>query len=329
MRLNRRHLQLALGAIWLLDGALQLQPFMFTTGFARRVIAPAATHQPAFVAFPVHRAASLIASNHVLVDVVFAGVQLAIGAALLSRSTAKAGLVATVGWAAGVWYFGEGLGGIASGHSTMLAGAPGAAAVYALVAVSAWPENPVAAAARARRRGSLLSRAAGRLRGGRSDLAPRTFAVVAWVVVWGTGSLLQLLPGQNSGHGLESELFAAAAGAPPWLATTDRYLGHLAANNGWVAVALGLVELLVGVLALRPGSWRLVASSAGIVLALAQWVLGQGMGQIYSGHATDPNAGLVIAVLGLAVASAGPAPGREASVADSAREEGWRAPRAA
>ncbi|MGH9100811.1 MAG: hypothetical protein ACRDV8_11365, partial [Acidimicrobiales bacterium] len=31
---SRRRLQIALALFWLLDGALQLQPFMFTRGFA-------------------------------------------------------------------------------------------------------------------------------------------------------------------------------------------------------------------------------------------------------------------------------------------------------
>ncbi len=41
MRVTRRGLQLALAALWLLDGALQFQPFMLTRGFAHDVIAPA------------------------------------------------------------------------------------------------------------------------------------------------------------------------------------------------------------------------------------------------------------------------------------------------
>ena len=38
MRLTRRNLQIALGVLWLLDGALQLQPFMFTTGFSNDIL---------------------------------------------------------------------------------------------------------------------------------------------------------------------------------------------------------------------------------------------------------------------------------------------------
>ncbi len=44
---TRRVLQYTLGALWLLDGALQLQSYMFTKGFANQIIAPAAAGQPA------------------------------------------------------------------------------------------------------------------------------------------------------------------------------------------------------------------------------------------------------------------------------------------
>jgi len=53
IRITRRHLQIALGLLWLLDGGLQLQPFMLGTGFAKQVIAPTAAGQPRFVATAV------------------------------------------------------------------------------------------------------------------------------------------------------------------------------------------------------------------------------------------------------------------------------------
>src|SRR4051812_4608300 len=36
---TRRHLQIVLGLLWLLDGVLQAQPFMFTRDFATQTIA--------------------------------------------------------------------------------------------------------------------------------------------------------------------------------------------------------------------------------------------------------------------------------------------------
>jgi hypothetical protein len=111
LRITRRHLQIALGLLWLLDGALQLQPFMLGTGFARQIIAPVAAGQPAFVADPIHWAASLIAAHPVAWDVPFAAVQLLIGLGLLVPRTARLALAASIPWSLGVWFFGEGLSG--------------------------------------------------------------------------------------------------------------------------------------------------------------------------------------------------------------------------
>jgi hypothetical protein len=47
-----RDVQISLGALWLLDAALQLQPFMFTADFARQVLAPSGQDQPTWIAPP-------------------------------------------------------------------------------------------------------------------------------------------------------------------------------------------------------------------------------------------------------------------------------------
>ncbi|MGZ6826537.1 MAG: hypothetical protein ACXVGH_07065, partial [Mycobacteriales bacterium] len=75
--LTRRRIQLGLAVLWLLDGALQLQPFMFTGGFAHDIIRPAADGQPGPVAASVHLAADLVAAHPVLVNLLIAVVQLA------------------------------------------------------------------------------------------------------------------------------------------------------------------------------------------------------------------------------------------------------------
>src|SRR5207237_4323831 len=86
-RVTRRHLQIALGLIWLLDGGLQFQPFMLRTSFARDVIAPLADGQPHFVAGPVHWAANLIVAHPVAWDVPFATIQVLLGLGLLVPRT--------------------------------------------------------------------------------------------------------------------------------------------------------------------------------------------------------------------------------------------------
>src|SRR4051812_49048131 len=61
-RVTRRGLQVVLGVLWLVDGALQAQPFMFTRGFAAQVIAPIGRDQPGVVSGPVHLASTIIAT---------------------------------------------------------------------------------------------------------------------------------------------------------------------------------------------------------------------------------------------------------------------------
>jgi hypothetical protein len=61
---RRWALQLALGVIWLLDAALQYQPYMFTKAFASQVIQDAATGNPAVIAGPITWSAALIAPEH-------------------------------------------------------------------------------------------------------------------------------------------------------------------------------------------------------------------------------------------------------------------------
>ena len=130
---HARGLQVTLGLLWLLDGALQFQPFMLGTGFGEQVISHAATAQPAFVAVPVHWAARVIVAHPVAWDVPFALIQLLLGLGMLYPRTVKAALAASLPWVLGVWYLGEGLGGIASGNASLLTGAPGAVLLYGVL----------------------------------------------------------------------------------------------------------------------------------------------------------------------------------------------------
>ncbi|MGH9302802.1 MAG: hypothetical protein ACRDZ5_00155 [Acidimicrobiales bacterium] len=304
MHFTRRHIQLVLGVLWLFDGALQLQPFMFTTGFATQVINPVAQGQPAFVADPVLWASGLIAAHHVLADAGFAGAQLVIGAGLLLRPFARAALAGSVTWALGVWYMGEGLGGITGGHASLLIGAPGAALLYAVLSAAAWPAKTSGKrAGRSRLLGMLGSQG--------SDVPPRAWVAFAWVVLWTGGALLRALPGQANTGAVRQTLLNTAHGAPAWLAAWNYAVASWVHNTGiGVIIAIVVVEVAVGAMAVKQGWPRLVAAGLGCSIALVQWVLGQGMGQIYTGQATDPSTGLLLVVLAAAVLATTPVPQR-------------------
>lgn len=272
-----RRLQVGLGLLWLLDAALQCQPFMFTGGFADEVLRASGDGQPAVVAAPAHAVAALVAHAPALFNSGFAAVQLMLGVALLIPRTVRVGLAGSVVWGVSIWLFGEGLGGLTSGHLSLLTGAPGAAALYAVIAVAAWPRRDAPA-------------------------GMRRLAVRSWVTLWVLGAVAQLLPGQNSGAAIASAIVDAAADAPGWLHAPLSTFAAGIPSGVAVAVALALVQLLVGVVAVVPGPARRIAVSVGLLLTVMFFVAGQSLGEITTGRATDPNTAPLVALLALATA---------------------------
>lgn len=283
--LSRHSFRFALGVMWLLDGALQLQSFMFTTGFARTIIAPAARGQPFFVAGPVEWNARMIAAHPVVLDGVFASIQLALGLWLLFGRIARAALVSSIMWAAGVWYLGEGLGGLAGGHVTALVGAPGAALLYVVVALAAWPSS---------------SKLTSNLDTSRRS-SPPYWLLRVWTALWVTFVVLNLLPTNVSWRTVSTQLTTNASMVPGILAAIDRGVASLVrgGSNGAVVLIVAL-ELAIGLLVLRGGVLRTVALWAGVAMAGLYWGAGQSFGQLFSGQATDPNSGPLLILLGLA-----------------------------
>lgn len=287
--LSRHSLRIVLGILWLLDGALQLQSFMFSTGFAKTIIAPAASGQPFLVSGPVEWNARLIASHPIILNGLFASVQLALGLGLLFRRTARLALVSSVGWAVGVWYLGEGLGGLAGGHVTALLGAPGAALFYAVLALAVWPGSV-----------DVISG----VDSSRSTRPPR-WILKAWMVLWAGFATLNLLPPNISSRSISSQLTTNASTVPSWLAAIDRAMGSAVHGLGGGAVVLTVtLELAIGLLVLRQSPLRAVAVWAGIAISGLYWAVGQSFGQLFSGQATDPSTGPLLILLGLAALGA-------------------------
>jgi hypothetical protein len=187
-RISRRDLQVGLGLLWLLDGALQAQPFMFTRDFATQVIAPNGQGQPGFVSEPIHWAADVIAAQPVAWNVAFAGIQLLLGVGLLVRRTSLLALAASIAWGLGVWYFGEGLGELTSGDASLSAGSPGAALLLAILAAAAWPADDA------------------------SRESPAPWLPFAWAVVWVGGAVFEALP-QNGNASLVIAEYLIGVGA--------------------------------------------------------------------------------------------------------------------
>lgn len=289
MRVTRRGLQIALGGLWLLDAALQFQPYMFTKAFGTDAIGSAAAGQPWIASAPVHWAAHLVAAQPVVADAAFAGTQLLLAVGLFWRRSARIALLASIGWALGVWVFGEGLGGVFGGGVTLLTGAPGAALLYVVVALAAYP-------------------AAGTRGDGQ---APSVWALAGWIGTWIAAAVLQALPTQNSPAALSSALHDGADAAPGWLDGPAEQLARTAGHHEIYVVALIVVPLFVAAAAAFGGVPRVTSVLVGGGLAIAFWLFGQGLGELFSGQSTDPNTGPLLVLLAVA-AAATPAHGRVA-----------------
>ena len=281
MAVTRHRVRIALGALWILDGLLQLQRSMFTARFAHQVLAPAGDGQPWFVSEPVSLTSRLIAEHPVPWDVGFAAIQLGLGIGFLVPRLVRPAIVASVGWAFGVWWLGEGLGGMAGGHADVLTGAPGAVLLYAVLAVAVWP----------------LPGTDGR------DREPLPGALtLAWAGFWVLGAVLRLLPGQATSAAIAGEISSSSAGAPGWLQRIDHAAAAAVAPAGMsLIVAWVLVCLAVGLGGLLGGVPRQVAATLGIIVASSFWVLGQAFGQPWTGAATDPNTAPLVVLMAVAL----------------------------
>jgi hypothetical protein len=284
----RRKLQLALGALWLLDGILQFQPSMFTKAFPG-MLAGTSAGNPAFVASPVNWSAALITHHLVVLNALFATIQVALGLGIAWRPTVRLALAASVLWSLAVWFLGEGLGGVLAGTASLTDGAPGAVILYALLAVLLWP-------AREERQARFV---AGRAVGQRA-------ALILWTVLWAGLAFFALQPGYRTPSGLSGEIKDMAGGQPAWVTWPVTHLASLLAGQGLLTAILLAAAFAVTAL----GVWLPVrtvraarTARATIVLALVLaaflW-LAQGLGGLFTGGSTDPNSGPLLVLLALA-----------------------------
>jgi hypothetical protein len=278
----RRWLQLGLAAIWLLDAVLQLQSYMFGRGFSQ-MLAGTAAGNPWLIADPITWSARLIADHPTWTNAAFASVQLLLGAGIAWRPTVKLALAASIPWALGVWWVGEGLGGVLTGTANPVMGGPGAVIIYALLAVLLWPTERDGPFEAARPLGATPAR-------------------LLWLILWGSLAWFAIGPAASrTSQAMRNMIAAMASGEPGWLASLDRNAANLVAGQGIavaviLAVVLGLIA--VGVFLPVPGA-RAVLILA-IVVAAVIWVVGENFGGILAGSGTDPNTGPLLMLLAAA-----------------------------
>ncbi|HTX28919.1 MAG TPA: hypothetical protein VME19_18105 [Streptosporangiaceae bacterium] len=279
----RRRMQLGLAGIWLLVGLLQYQSFMFSKAFSQ-MLAGTASGSPGVVASPITWDATLVEHHAVLLNTIFATIQLLLGIGIAWRRTVRLALAASVAWALGVWWFGEGLGMVLTSSASPVNGAPGAVIIYALLAVLLWPAD---------RAGRPAPFTAARAVG-----APVARAL--WLVLWLSLAYFALLPANRAPQALNGMIAGMESGEPGWLAALDRGAASLVAHQGLAAsivLAVALVIIAIGVF-LPPQAAKATLVLA-IVVAAVIWVVGEAFGTILAGGATDPNSGPLLILLAL------------------------------
>jgi hypothetical protein len=91
-----------------------------------------------------------------------------------------------------------------------------------------------------------------------------------------------------------------AHGAPAWLAWIDAHAASALNQHGLAAsIVLAVLLALVAVAVYLPAPALRAAIVLAVVLAAALW-LAQGMGGLFTGMATDPQSGPLLALLALA-----------------------------
>ena len=318
---TQRALQIVLGAFWILDAALQFQPFMFGRGFVETFILPNASGQPAVVSWVITNIGHFIEPHIAVWNTFFALIQLVIGFGLLFRPTVRYALALSFAWALGVWVLGEGLGMVLTGSATALTGAPGSVLMYGLIGLMAWPTGREPAGSDV----GVASSAAARGVGG--AVTP----LVVWAGYWSLAAVLFVLPQNRTQTSLSSAITGMASGNPSWfdqfLHSTGSGLSSVGTGGAWILAALSLIIGFGPLLSRRPGAFL----AAGAVLSFAMWVLAQGwIGGIFTGSGTDPNTGPLVIVLAMAMTPAfvsAPYVGRTPLVEAITRHGVWVGPR--
>jgi hypothetical protein len=285
-RVTARGIQIALGAIWLLDGLFQFKSFMFTHGIVTEVFEPAMKGQPSFIGAPMRTLDDFYGRDLTLWNTLSGEIQVAIGLALVcSRRLVKPALTVSFGWAIWVWWFGEGFGGLTSNTlPAPLMGAPGAVILYAIIGLLVWPTD----------------KHEGRSPAALGPLGDRA-GLWFWSGLWAISAGLWLANvnrAKEATHGMITEM---AAASPHWLAKVqDSLAKHTVGHGATIAIVLAIVSLAVAIGVWTPLRWPSLA--IGIVLSLVYWLYGQDLGgPFWAESATDFNAGPLFVLLAVAL----------------------------
>lgn len=270
-----RTVQSALGLIWLLDGLLQFQSYMYGRGFVQMLIGME-SGEPSWVAYSVNWGATALQADQTLFNTLCGITQVAIGVGLLYRRTVKPALAVSFVWALVVWWLAEAFGNLLMNTANPLTGAPGAVLLYAIIGAIVWPNG---------RPGGLFGVLGARL---------------AWAALWILMAAIWLLSANSSPNATHDAISAAPSGAS-WLSHLQTSVADATKGHGMaIALVLAIASVTVGVAVAV--NWQ-PKPFLGIAIGLnaAYWVIPQGLGGVLAGNATDPNAGPLFILLAVAL----------------------------
>lgn len=275
---SRRLLRVGLGALWVLDGILQSRPSLFSD-FVAYVIRPNWSGQPRWLT-PLGSAAGALWQLHPrIADASASAIELLLGIGIIlggERRVAQACLYASAVCAGVIWISGEAVGEMLRGGASWISGAPGAALIYAGIAL-------------------FLARTPST----RWDVRAKAHLGAAIGVFFLLGAAVQGLPWEGfwSGRVLAGVFASGAMHLEPSVArrpvqalvaavTAHPRLANAASVATLASLGLGL---------LRGRNPRFWLGLAGVWLAFTWWA-GMGLGILAPG-ATDPNTAVPVAIL--------------------------------
>ncbi len=280
----QRTFQLLLATVWLMDAVLQIQPFMFTKGSSgfSGMLHNLAAGNPSVVSHTITWNASIVYHQPILTNTLFALIQFLIGFGIAFKRTLRPALALSIVWALGVWWFGEGAGGIFQGTATPFGGGPGGVLFYAVLAVLLWPSE-----------GSDRPFVAARSVGVRA-------AKMIWVGVWGVLAVLSVVGSGRQPQALHDLVAGLNSGQPGWLGHIDRVSASFFLHHGTAAALLLAAMCLLAAISVyaSPTFTQVMIVTAAVVFAVI-WVAVQNFGGILAGGATDPNSGPLVILLAL------------------------------
>jgi hypothetical protein len=258
---------------------------MYSNGFLQ-TLTSTETGQPYWLSATIAWGARFAHTDLGVWNTLFALTQVAIGLGILYRPTVRLALASSVAWALVVWWFGEALGMLFANAANPLTGAPGAVLLYAVIGLIVWPDD---------RPGGRLG-----IRGAR----------LAWAALWCVAAWAWLLAPNSSANATRDAIGSAPSGMS-WLSSAQHHAATIAAGNGLlIAIVLAATSLAIGITVAADWQPRTFLWLA-IYLNILYWLLGQGLGGLATGTATDPNAGPLFVVLAVALITQLPARGAE------------------